>query len=217
MQCGYWKDLLELLDRLCVGEEEWTARVELANVARFQKGKNHENRKLAKKDRLKEWRSSVRAPNTKEGRDAMKAERAAANAGKFLYPILTETPDLKHAICSMVDDHLIWADCVYTACIGEEIGLCSKFWCACAETVKAQADEDRQKRHEEQRAAIERALQVYRDDSVYRALHTAVAVLFADQLRRDLADLQAGKSVSSLAVKWAPTPKGTTTLPWFLQ
>jgi len=83
--------------------------------------------------------------------------------------------------------------------------------------VKARAEEDRQKRHEEQRVAIERALQVYRDNAVYRALHTAVAVLFADQLTRDLADLQAGKNVSSLAAKWAPTPKGTTTSPCFLQ
>ncbi len=43
---------------------------------------------------------------------------------------------------------------------------------------------------------------------MYRALHTAVAVLFADQLKRDLADLQSGKKTSSLAAKWAPTPKG---------
>jgi len=94
MQCGYWKDLLELLDRLCVGEEEWTRRVRLASLHSFHKGKNHEARKLAKKDRLKEWRTSVRAPNTKEGRDAMKAERAAANAGEIPHPFPSETPDL---------------------------------------------------------------------------------------------------------------------------
>ena len=49
-----------------------------------------------------------------------------------------------------------------------------------------------------------------KEDAVYRTLHTAVAVLFADQLRQDLDDLHAGKKVSSLAAKWAATPKGAT-------
>ncbi len=43
------------------------------------------------------------------------------------------------------------------------------------------------------------------------ALHTAVAVRFADQLKRDLAELHSGKKTSSLAAKWAPTPKGMPT------
>ena len=54
------------------------------------------------------------------------------------------------------------------------------------------------------------------EDPVYRALHTAVALLFAEQLRRDLADLHAGKKISSLAAKWAPTPKGESQAPQLL-
>ena len=74
--------------------------------------------------------------------------------------------------------------------------------------MKARAEADREKRHAAQLAGIERAQRKFKEDEVYRALHTAVAVLFADQLKRDLADLQSGKKTSSLAAKWAPTPKG---------
>lgn len=41
-----------------------------------------------------------------------------------------------------------------------------------------------------------------------RALHLSVALLYAAHLQRDLAALYAGKRSSSLAAKWAPTPKG---------
>jgi hypothetical protein len=41
-----------------------------------------------------------------------------------------------------------------------------------------------------------------------RALHLSVALLYAAHLQRDLAALHAGKRSSSLAAKWAPTPKG---------
>ena len=79
LQCGYWKDLLELLDRLCVGEEEWAARIEA--LKKRVKGANHESRKAAKKERLKEWRTALRSIKDAEGRDAAKVERAAGNAG----------------------------------------------------------------------------------------------------------------------------------------
>ncbi len=77
-----------------------------------------------------------------------------------------------------------------------------------AEEEKTRGHGDKERRHAEQLAAIERARRKFNEDTVYRALHTAVALLFAEQLRRDLADLHAGKMVSSLAAKWAPTPKG---------
>ena len=74
--------------------------------------------------------------------------------------------------------------------------------------MKARAEADTERRHAAQLAGIERAQRKFKEDEVYRALHTAVAVLFADQLKRDLADMQAGRKTSSLAAKWAPTPKG---------
>ena len=77
-----------------------------------------------------------------------------------------------------------------------------------AEALKARGQADHGRRHDAQLAASERARRKFKEDPVYRALHSAVAVLFAEQLRRDLADLHAGKETSSLAAKWAPTPKG---------
>ncbi|BDA46330.1 Uncharacterized protein L728 [Coccomyxa sp. Obi] len=156
VKCGYWKDLLEILVRLCVGEEEWAARVKAAEKHKISKGDNVESRKAAKKERLKEWRTSLRSLKDSDAREAAKSERAAANA----------------------------------------------------EAVKARAEADKDRRHAAQLAGIERAQRKFKEDEVYRALHTAVAVLFADQLKRDLADMQSGKKASSLAAKWAPTPKG---------
>lgn len=44
-------------------------------------------------------------------------------------------------------------------------------------------------------------------DNVFQLLHLSVAVLFAEQLQKDLEALKQGnKSDVSLAAKWAPTP-----------
>ena len=44
-------------------------------------------------------------------------------------------------------------------------------------------------------------------DNVFQLLHLSVAVLFAEQLQKDLEALkQDKKSDVSLAAKWAPTP-----------
>ena len=46
-------------------------------------------------------------------------------------------------------------------------------------------------------------------DNVFRLLHISVAVLFSEQLQKDLASLKEGKPTDvSLAAKWAPTPGG---------
>ena len=46
-------------------------------------------------------------------------------------------------------------------------------------------------------------------DNVFRLLHTRVAILFSEQLQKDLASLKQGKPADvSLAAKWAPTPGG---------
>jgi len=55
-------------------------------------------------------------------------------------------------------------------------------------------------------------------DDVFRLLHLTVAVLFSEQIQKDLVVLKAGKpSDVSLAAKWAPTPGSkappTSTLP----
>ncbi len=82
LQSGYWKDLLELLVRLCVGEEEWAARAEA--IAKRIKGANHASRKKAKKERLKEWRTSVRSIKDADDRQAAKTARAETKAGSLL-------------------------------------------------------------------------------------------------------------------------------------
>ena len=44
-------------------------------------------------------------------------------------------------------------------------------------------------------------------DVTFQLLHLAVAVLFAEQLQKDLEALKKGKNSDvSLAAKWAPTP-----------
>ena len=46
-------------------------------------------------------------------------------------------------------------------------------------------------------------------DNVVRLLHISVAVLFSEQLKKDLSSLKEGKPTDvSLAAKWAPTPGG---------
>lgn len=64
-------------------------------------------------------------------------------------------------------------------------------------------------RHKKRDARHEAAVKAFSDDPVYRALHIAVARLFAAQLRADLALLQsdnpAAKRKVSLCGKWAPS------------
>ncbi|DBA76510.1 TPA: hypothetical protein ACH3X2_008568 [Trebouxia sp. C0005] len=51
------------------------------------------------------------------------------------------------------------------------------------------------------------AIKKITEDDVFRLLHLTVAVLFSEQIQKDLASLKAGKpSDVSLAAKWAPTP-----------
>lgn len=64
-------------------------------------------------------------------------------------------------------------------------------------------------RHEKRDARHEAAVKAFEEDTVYRAIHLAVARLFAAQLKTDLAllrsdDLTAKKKVS-LCAKWAPS------------
>ncbi len=81
LQCGYWKDLLELLVRLCVGEEEWAERAEAEEQRMGSKGANHASRKAAKKQRLKEWRTSLKSIKRADKRAAAKTSRAKSNTG----------------------------------------------------------------------------------------------------------------------------------------
>lgn len=114
LQCGYWKDLLELLDRLCVGEEEWAARIEAQE--KREKGANHEARKAAKKERLKEWRTSLRSIKDADGRNAAKAERAAANAGDLFIHAWPPSADFLHmhsASCAALRLHSTNATAAY--------------------------------------------------------------------------------------------------------
>lgn len=64
-------------------------------------------------------------------------------------------------------------------------------------------------RHEKRDARHEAAVKAFNEDPVYRALHLAVARLFAAQLRTDLALLRsddlAAKRKVSLCAKWAPS------------
>ncbi|KUI65176.1 hypothetical protein VM1G_00608 [Cytospora mali] len=64
-------------------------------------------------------------------------------------------------------------------------------------------------RHEKRDARHEAAVKAFKEDSIYRALHLAVARLFAAQLKTDLdllrSDDQTAKRKVSLCAKWAPS------------
>lgn len=87
--------------RLCVGEEEWAARVEEAEKHKTSKGVNVVPRKAAKKERLKEWRTSLRSLKDADARQAAKSERAAANAGWNPPPPSCLTPGNPHLTFSI--------------------------------------------------------------------------------------------------------------------
>ena len=55
-------------------------------------------------------------------------------------------------------------------------------------------------------ARVQKVRQLLESDPLYRLLHCTVAVLFAQQLQKDVEDAKAGKRFGSLAAKWAPTP-----------
>ncbi len=55
--------------------------------------------------------------------------------------------------------------------------------------------------------AVTRADSVTGADDVFQLLHMSVAVLFSEQLQKDLVALKEGRATDvSLAAKWAPTP-----------
>ena len=76
-----------------------------------------------------------------------------------------------------------------------------------AERVKTEAQQAKEAKRAKQLQSLKRAKDKFEKDITYRALHASVALLFAAQLKHDLEDLKAGKSVSSLAAKWAPSPQ----------
>jgi hypothetical protein len=75
-----------------------------------------------------------------------------------------------------------------------------------AERNKAAAAAAQQARRELRVSRVQKVRQLLESDPLYRLLHCTVAVLFAQQLQKDLKDMKAGKKFGSLAAKWAPTP-----------
>ncbi|KAK9829195.1 hypothetical protein WJX72_004438 [[Myrmecia] bisecta] len=88
VKVGYWKDLLLLLDRSCMGEEEWAGREQAAAHRMANKGANHWPRKHAKKARLAAWRERLNAPGlTKAAKAKLREEQAAGFAQRQVQQI----------------------------------------------------------------------------------------------------------------------------------
>ncbi|GAQ88117.1 hypothetical protein KFL_004020030 [Klebsormidium nitens] len=71
---------------------------------------------------------------------------------------------------------------------------------------RAKSEKARAERKEREYELAARAVRAYAYNGSYRALHDAVAGVFAEQLARDVASLRAGRTYDvSLAGKWAPS------------
>ncbi len=60
VQVGFWKDLLQLLQRLSLGERGWTSAAKEEAARKLSSGSNRKQRRLAKQKRLHEWQASLR-------------------------------------------------------------------------------------------------------------------------------------------------------------
>ena len=59
VQVGFWKDLLQLLQRLCVGEDDWNEAARQKSLQKLRKGANREERRVGKLQRLRERKASL--------------------------------------------------------------------------------------------------------------------------------------------------------------
>ncbi len=59
VQVGFWKDLLQLLQRLCVGEDDWNEAARQKSLLKVRKGANREERRAGKLQRLRERKAAL--------------------------------------------------------------------------------------------------------------------------------------------------------------
>lgn len=58
-QVGFWKDLLQLLQRLCVGEDDWNEAARQKALQQSSKGANRTERRAGKLRRLRERKAAL--------------------------------------------------------------------------------------------------------------------------------------------------------------
>ena len=81
VQVGFWKDLLELLRRLCMGEAEWEAKESEGGQKRGY-GAHRQDRRLAKRQRQREWQASLREARQAAGEGTASADPQQPPTGK---------------------------------------------------------------------------------------------------------------------------------------
>ncbi len=59
MQVGFWKDLLQLLLRLCLGEDDWNEAARQKALQQTRKGANRDDRRVGKLQRLRVRKASL--------------------------------------------------------------------------------------------------------------------------------------------------------------
>ncbi|DBA81625.1 TPA: hypothetical protein ACH3X1_007381 [Trebouxia sp. C0004] len=179
VEVGYWKDLLEMAVKMCVSPVELKERAQQAVDRQLF-------RKVASKKyeatRRKEGRKNRQKPTASEAwRDIPELQQMRKKSfRKYMKKLKTE--DEKEA-----------AKADRAKQTAKKHQLISDFV----------ASRKMKKKPRNARNAIKK----FAEDDVFRLLHLTVAVLFSEQIQKDLAVLKAGKpSDVSLAAKWAPTP-----------
>ena len=82
VQVGFWKDLLQLLQRLCVGEVGWQAGAEQGKAQRWSSAETRKKRRLGKQERLREWKASLKEAAGGADPGTLSADSDQPSAGK---------------------------------------------------------------------------------------------------------------------------------------
>ncbi|CAL5227769.1 g10789 [Coccomyxa viridis] len=216
VKVGFWKDLLQLLQRLCVGEDDWNEAARQKSLLKVRKGANREERRAGKLQRLRERKAALESyargaqPQTASARrveqpggrrlastrKAFRAPAAARGVRKGKWQIMS-----RGKAAGNKKGPKIALDPVKEATFRQH--QANYF----AGQLTADMKQAAEARHNKALAAKQRVRRKLKQDRKFCVLYAAVALTFAEQLRQDLANLQAGRQVSSLCAKWAPTPK----------
>ena len=83
MQVGFWKDLLQLLQRLCVGEDDWNEAARQRALQKVCKGANRTERRAGKLQRLRERKASLESYARGAQQETASARRPQPSPGEW--------------------------------------------------------------------------------------------------------------------------------------
>jgi hypothetical protein len=182
---GYWKDLLELLVRECLGDEGIDKEKELSvrNQAIFSPEERSKRIQAAKSRRSMPSWSRRRRPTVSAGltptSSAVQSKKARSQARRAAYETMTPAKAAKAR---------------------------ARFAMKVEEQQRELIQEIKRERSDKREISISQARLVWNTRKDWRDLHVTIAKQFAVAIHLDKLRLDAKKKVSSLCAKWAPTP-----------